>query len=76
MKDIMRKKDEMEQEVSNKSMKITWFVTVMALFIIGFILSFPLIYYGGFIGAAITVTITRGLLGLSIMFRVKSHIKP
>lgn len=44
--------------------------------IIGFILSFPLIYYGGFIGAAITVTITRGLLGLSIMFRVKSHIKP
>lgn len=33
----MRKKDEMEQEVSNKSMKITWFTTVMALFIIGFI---------------------------------------
>ena len=33
----MRKKDEMEQKLSNKSMKITWFVTVMALFIIGFI---------------------------------------
>lgn len=33
----MRKKDEMEQNISNKSMKITWFVTVMALFIIGFI---------------------------------------
>ena len=33
----MRKKDEMEQKLSNKAMKITWFVTVMALFIIGFI---------------------------------------
>ena len=33
----MRKKDEMEQKIANKSMKITWFVTVMALFIIGLI---------------------------------------
>lgn len=33
----MRKKDEMEQTLSNKSMKITWFVTVMTLFIVGFI---------------------------------------
>ncbi|MGX7092527.1 DUF6442 family protein [Hutsoniella sourekii] len=33
----MRKKDEMEQKLSNRSMKITWFVTVMTLFIIGFI---------------------------------------
>lgn len=31
----MRKKDEMEQKLSNKSTKIAWFVTVMALFIIG-----------------------------------------
>lgn len=31
----MRKKDEMEQEISNKSIKITWFVTFIALFIIG-----------------------------------------
>ncbi|MCC5890118.1 MAG: hypothetical protein JJU01_06070 [Alkalibacterium sp.] len=33
----MRKKDEMEQKVANKAVKITWFVTVMALFIVGFI---------------------------------------
>lgn len=33
----MRKKDEMEQRVANKAVRITWFVTVMALFIIGFI---------------------------------------
>lgn len=33
----MRRKDEMEQKISNKSMKITWFVTVMTLFIIGLI---------------------------------------
>ncbi len=31
----MRRKDEMEQKISNKSMKITWFVIVMALFVIG-----------------------------------------
>lgn len=36
----MRKKDEMEQNIANKSIKITWFVTVMALFIIGGIQSF------------------------------------
>ncbi|WP_208559149.1 DUF6442 family protein [Marinilactibacillus kalidii] len=31
----MRKKDEMEQRIANKAVKITWFVTTMALFIIG-----------------------------------------
>lgn len=31
----MRKKDEMEQEIANKSIKITWFVTIIALFIAG-----------------------------------------
>ena len=31
----MRKKDEMEQRMANKSARITLFVTVMALFIIG-----------------------------------------
>ena len=31
----MRKKDEMEQQLANKAIKITWFVTVMVLFIIG-----------------------------------------
>lgn len=40
--------------------------------VIGFALSFPLIYFGGFIGAAITVTMTRGLLGVSIMIKAKS----
>lgn len=33
----MRKKDEMEQRVANKAVRITWFVTVMALFITGFV---------------------------------------
>ena len=44
----------------------------MVVSIIGFALSFPLIYYWGFIGAALTVTMTRGLLGFGIMFRVKT----
>lgn len=43
--------------------------TTAIVSVIGFILSFPLIYVWGFIGAAITVTFTRGLLGLSIMFK-------
>ena len=42
--------------------------------VIGFILSFPLIYFGGFVGAAITVTLTRGLLGVSIMLKAKKII--
>lgn len=36
----MRKKDEMEQRVANKAVRITWFTTVMALFILGFIQNF------------------------------------
>lgn len=43
--------------------------------IIGFTLSFPLIYYFDFIGAALTVTITRGILGLSIAYVAKRNIK-
>ena len=35
--------------------------------LIGFVLSFPLIYNFDFVGAAITVTLTRGILGVSIM---------
>lgn len=31
----MRKKDEMEQKVANKSIKITWAITTLAMFIIG-----------------------------------------
>lgn len=33
----MRKMDEMELKLSGKSIKITWFITVIVLFIIGFI---------------------------------------
>lgn len=36
--------------------------------IIGFTLSFPLIYFFDYIGAALTVTLTRGILGLSITY--------
>lgn len=39
--------------------------------ILGFALSFPLIYYFDFIGAALTITFTRALLGISIMIRAK-----
>jgi len=37
--------------------------------IIGFCISFPLIYFYDFIGAAITIVFTRALLGLSIMLK-------
>ena len=46
--------------------------TTAIVSIIGFASSFPLIYYWGFIGAALTVTLTRGLLGISIMLRAKT----
>lgn len=36
----MHKKDEMEQEIANKSIKITWVITVLALFIMGIIKHF------------------------------------
>lgn len=36
--------------------------------IIGFALSFPLVYFFDYIGAALTVTLTRGILGLSITY--------
>lgn len=39
--------------------------------LIGFAISFPLIHYFDYIGAALTVTITRGLLGFSSMFYAK-----
>lgn len=40
--------------------------------VIGFAISFPLIYFYGAIGAAITITATRGVLGLFIMLKAKS----
>lgn len=39
--------------------------------LIGFTLSFPLIYIFDFIGAALTVTLTRGILGLTIMWKAQ-----
>lgn len=42
--------------------------------LIGFTLSFPLIYFFDYIGAALTITITRGILGTWIMIKV-THIK-
>ena len=41
----------------------------------GFILSFPLIYLYDFIGAAITITFTRGILGLSVMYSARTIMK-
>ena len=41
--------------------------------IIGFALSFLLIYYFSYIGAALTITITRGILGLSVYRSAKIH---
>lgn len=40
--------------------------------VIGFAISFPLIYFYGAIGAAITITATRGVLGLFIMLKAKN----
>lgn len=39
--------------------------------LIGFCMTFPLIYYFDFIGAALTITITRGLLGGCIMLKAR-----
>jgi len=40
--------------------------------LIGFILCFPLVYFYNFIGAAVTITLTRSILGLSIMLKAKA----
>lgn len=44
----------------------------IACSIIGFIFSFPLIYFYNFLGAAILITGTRVLLGLCIMYKAKA----
>ena len=46
--------------------------------VIGFFVSFPLIYYLDFIGASITISLTRGILGIGIMLyalKLKSSLK-
>jgi len=40
--------------------------------IIGFSLSFPLIHFYDFLGAAITITAARGILGFSVMYKALS----
>ena len=37
--------------------------------ILGFLISFPLVYYWGLIGAALTVFITRALIGLLVYLK-------
>lgn len=37
--------------------------------IVGFMLAFPLVLYYDYVGAAFTITITRALLGLAVMFK-------
>lgn len=52
--------------------------TTAIVSIIGFLIAFPLIYHNGFIGAAITVMLTRAILGISIMLRalrIKNKLK-
>lgn len=43
--------------------------------LVGFTLSFPLIYFYDFIGAALTITLTRGVLGSIIMYRARNIMK-
>ena len=38
--------------------------------LIGFSMSVPMVYYWGYIGAAITITLTRGILGVASMIVV------
>lgn len=45
--------------------------TTIVCSVIGFLISFPLIYIYSFIGAAITITLTRAILGMSIMYKAK-----
>jgi PST family polysaccharide transporter len=44
--------------------------------LIGLIISFPLIYFFDYIGAAITIVVTRGILGLSITYKAKRINSP
>lgn len=45
-------------------------ITVVCSFI-GFVSAFPLVILYGYIGAAITITLTRAILGLSILYEAK-----
>ena len=39
--------------------------------LIGFVMSFPLIYFFDYIGSALTITLTRGILGFGITWKAK-----
>jgi len=54
--------------VQNKE-KILRHITVISS-LIGFAMSVPMVYYFGYIGAAITITLTRGILGVTSMIVV------
>lgn len=41
----------------------------------GFVLSIPLVYFFDYIGAAVTIVATRGILGLSITYKAKKIIR-
>ena len=56
--------------IINGSERILRNVTIICS-LIGFALSFPLIHCYDYIGAALTVTITRGMLGICSMFFAK-----
>lgn len=49
--------------------------TTIICSLIGFILAFPLIGLYGYIGAATTITLTRIILGLTIMYKAKKITK-
>lgn len=49
--------------------------TTVVCSLIGFVVSFPLISLYGYVGAAITITLTRVILGLSIMYKAKKITK-
>src|SRR5690554_2740626 len=46
----------------------------MACSLAGFTLAWPLVYFFDYVGAAITITVTRMLLGISIMFIAKQKM--
>lgn len=48
--------------------------TTFIVSLIGFLLAFPLIYFYDFLGAAITITFTRIILGLSVTYKAHSII--
>lgn len=43
--------------------------------LLGFGISFPLVYYFDYIGAALTITITRGIIGLTEMYYSRKNMK-